>query len=146
MTDGRIHVLSLNGRQQLALKLMVFNLYVNFVKKLMSDLVENPSNSVLAIKTGLMQDAFIKYNKLTELLITPFGEPARNKMLKLHTTYMKYISFAVKGFDENNCSLRESEIAVIKSVFDDMAELVEDSSQFTYTTEEIDRWLGKAKK
>jgi hypothetical protein len=143
MTDNRVHVISLNSRQQLALKLMLFNLYVNFSKKLMADLVDSPSNSTLAIKVGLMQDAFIKYNKLSELLVVPTNEPPRNKMLKLHTTYMKYIVFAVKGFDSAQCSLRESEIALIEREFDDMAELVEDSAQFTYTGEEIDKWLGR---
>jgi hypothetical protein len=143
MTDNRVHVLSLNSRQQLALKLMLFSLYLNFSKKLMSDLVDSPSNSTLAIKVGLMQDAFIKYNKLSELLVVATGEPPRNKMLKLHTTYMKYVVFAVKGFDANQCSLRESEIALIEREFDDMAELVQDSAQFTYTNEEIDRMMGR---
>jgi hypothetical protein len=140
---NKIHILSLSVRQQVALKLMLFNLYMSFVKKLMADLADSPSKSTLALKTGLMQDAFVKYNKLTELLALPSGEPGRSKMLKLHSSYMKYIVFAVRGFDAANCNLKESEIRIVQGELENLFDLVEDSSQFTYTDQEVEKWLGK---
>lgn len=141
--EQKIHVISLNVRQQIALKLMLFNLYVSFMKKIMGDLVDSPNNTTLAIKVGLMQDAFNKYNRLAELLTISNNEPPRNKMLKVHSSYMKYICFAVKGFDANQCTLSEKEIAIIEREYEDLLELVEDSSKFTYSADEIDKWLGR---
>ena len=140
---NNIHILSLNGRQQLAIRYLLYNLYIGFSKKMMVDLQDNPTKETLAIKVGLLQDAFHKYNRLVELLITPSGDQPRNKMLKLHPTFMKYVVFAVRGYDSANCSLKPSEASVVNSEIENLLELVEDSAQFTYSSEEIEKWIRR---
>jgi hypothetical protein len=91
----------------------------------------------------MTQKAFEDYNAIVALLANPESmSKAKSKMLKINPKFMKHLVLAVNGFDPEENELRMAEVKQIMENFDELADLVDHSAQFTYTDAEIDKVLA----
>jgi hypothetical protein len=144
MAEQMYHVLSLTVRQQAAVRLMLFNLFANFIRKSMEDLQDflysEEGSSRIQAKYHMIIENLEKYDDFTDVFCSRQQTArAETRMITLSSEAMRHIQLAMKGFDRTQCHLGAGDVQYVISEFDKLKKLVEQSSQFMYSSEEIKR-------
>lgn len=139
ITKPKYHVIGLNPSEQLALRFMLRNAYAAWVDKViaeakMFDEEERQEKSSYSLKL------FERYNEITALLVpSAAAKNPKSTCLILSIEGMSFIRIAAKSFDPKNCYLSQKDIEVVQKVYEPLRQKIEDTSQFTYTRDEIDK-------
>ena len=132
------HVLGLSPRQQVCLKLLLYNLFCSFIENTIKDVSENKDEYVATVKRQLALTAFDRYDQLCSLLANHSTiSKTPSKMISCPSTTMDYIWAAVNGFDPKDSYLDDKDINYVNSEHKNLIEKVTESRKFTYTAEEI---------
>ena len=136
--DKQQHVLGLDPRQQLCLRLLLYNMYCGFLRKMLSDVFASERIEVLEAKTTLTLATFDKYNQLIDLLANSDNfHKCKSKVIMVYPVMMKNLVVAVQSFDEQSHNLDSGELYYVNQEFAKVREKVLKSYEFLYTEEEI---------
>jgi hypothetical protein len=139
IVNTRYHVIGLDPVQQLALRFLLKNAYSAWIDKVINE-AKSFDEEERQEKSSYTFKLFDRYNEITSLLTTKDGlKKAKGTALILSVEGMSFIKIATKAFDEKNSYLNSKEIEVIRRVYEPLKQKVEDTSQFTYTKEEIEK-------
>lgn len=146
-TPEKYHVMSVTPRQQAVLRLLLFNLYCNFIQKTMNSIVINQKEAnfldLVDSKTQLIIDNFAKYDEFTDVFCHR-GQiaGAKTKLTTFTKEAMKNISLAIKTYNEPVIYLSQSDIDYISGDIKKIEDLVAESSLYSYTEDEIKREMN----
>lgn len=146
-TPEKYHVMSVTPRQQAVLRLLLFNLYCNFVQKTMNSIANSQMQTdfldLIDSKTQAMVDNFGKYDEFTDVFCHR-GQTAtaKTKFATFSKEAMRNISLAIKTYNEPVIYLTQSDIDYISGDLKKIEDLVAESSLYTYSEEEIKREMN----
>lgn len=141
--ETKFHVLGLSPRQQMMLRILLYNLYCGFIDKSMRDVYQTENDNTYKVKTQMALSTFERYNQVIDLLANRSTiAKAKSKLLTIAPVMMKNIMIAVHGFDQENCYLDKDDINYIKSGFNELHEKITESIKHTYTMSEIEKIKG----
>lgn len=135
------HVLSLTPKQQYALRLLLFDLYCNFMKKQLEDVAEGSTEEMVRVKSTLLISTFEKYNQMIDMLTNRVEMyKTTTKVLTLAPVIMKNISTAIDSFSLQNTNVTSgSDVYCITQELQSLKTRVNESKQYRYTMEEIEK-------
>lgn len=138
-TEQRFHVLGLTPREQLALRGMLFNAFAGWIEKTITE-ADLYTKEKLKEKSAYTYKLFCRYNNIIELLATEDNlAKAKPTCLIIANETMKLIIVSVNGFDEKQNLVGSLKIDQIKNYYSKLKEKVEQSSQYSYTKQEIEK-------
>lgn len=146
-TPEKYHVMSITPRQQAILRLLLFNLYCNFLQKTMNSISKSQKESnfhdIVDSKTQEIVDNFGKYDEFTDVFCHR-GQTAtsKTKFATFSKEAMRNISLAIKTFNEPVVYLTQSDIDYISIDLKKIEDLVAESNLYTYTEDEIKKEMN----
>jgi hypothetical protein len=146
-TAEKYHVMSVTPRQQASLRMLLFNLYCNYVNKSLQTLLDEKDGpsfpKAINSKIDSVIDNFGKYDEFTEAFCTR-GQvhSAKIRFVTFSGEAMRNISLAIKTFNQNYDYLSSSDVQYIQSEIKKIEDLVAESLLYSYTEEEIKREMG----
>jgi hypothetical protein len=140
MSDELLHVMALRPRQQACLRLLMQDLYCAFIEKHVSDLQDVNTASYVDTKIKMLVTAFDQYNQLINLLANRETVlKAQHKVITVSPVMMRQIVIAVENYDQTAAVLDESDKNFIKLELRSLRELIAQSKEYTYTSNEIEK-------
>jgi hypothetical protein len=133
------HVLGLSVREQILLRLLLYNLMAGYIHKSIMD-APWVSPDELALKDTNALKFFERYTDFCDMLCPEsMLAKGRPKLMMVGTTLMKYLVIAVNGYDASECYLTDDQKRVLESQFVAFKEKILDSSKFLYTSWEVEK-------
>lgn len=141
-TDRKFHIAALSGQEQLVLKLLLKNMLKHKTKEIMSDPKENLDKYLIPeVKFKEFTRLFNTYDDLTSSL--PNYQNLDKARTKLFYFTHNGISFMMDAFTvyKNNYKygLDLEDINIIENSFEQMEALLNESKEFSFTADEINK-------